>query len=213
MGESRRFRNSTSSSVENQLKTIKLRTRKIEKERVAIVYLGMNERYSDSFSCSKIESTSDSTKVTNRQKARFRNRGNMIWHGEWRVEYNAEVTSRVRWINCEIGRHVKGSVNHLLVLCARSLFALRTLWHHGLPRDALHPVFQATVVAKLSYTSPAWWRLTSAADRDRLEAFFDGRQPHYSYNAGHNLFWGCRQSIDTLFAAIALPPTVHHADH
>jgi len=43
MGESRSFRNSTSSRVENRLKTINLRTRKIEKERVAIVYLGMNE--------------------------------------------------------------------------------------------------------------------------------------------------------------------------
>jgi len=40
MGESRKFRSSTSSRVENHLKTIKLRTRKIEKERVAIVYLG-----------------------------------------------------------------------------------------------------------------------------------------------------------------------------
>ena len=78
MGESRSFRNSASSRVENQLKTIKLRSRKIEKERVAIVYLGMNERCSDSFSCSRIESISDSTKVTNRQKARCRNRRNMI---------------------------------------------------------------------------------------------------------------------------------------
>ena len=43
MGEPRSFRKSTSSSrVENQLKTIELRARKIEKERVAIVYLGMN---------------------------------------------------------------------------------------------------------------------------------------------------------------------------
>jgi len=78
MGESRSFRNSTSSRVENQLKTIKFRARQIEKERVAVVYLGMNERCSDSFSWRRIESTSDSTKVTNRQKARFRNRGNMI---------------------------------------------------------------------------------------------------------------------------------------
>jgi len=78
MGESRSFRNSTSSRVENQLKTIKLRARKIEKERVAIVYLGMNERCSNSFGCSRIESTSDSTKVTNRQKTRFRDRGNVI---------------------------------------------------------------------------------------------------------------------------------------
>jgi len=78
MGESRIFSNNTSSRVENQLKTIKLRTRKIEKDRVAVVYLGMNERCSDSFSCIRIESTSDSTKVTKRQKARFKNRGSMI---------------------------------------------------------------------------------------------------------------------------------------
>ena len=43
------FRNSKSSTVENLLKTIKLRVRKVEKERVAIVYLGMNEICSNSF--------------------------------------------------------------------------------------------------------------------------------------------------------------------
>ena len=42
MGEPRSFRNSTSSRVENQLKTIKLTMRMIEKEIAAIVYLGMN---------------------------------------------------------------------------------------------------------------------------------------------------------------------------
>ena len=68
MGESRNFRNSTRSRVENQLKTIELRARKIEKERVAIVYLGMNERCSDSFSCRGIEGIYDTTKVTNRHK-------------------------------------------------------------------------------------------------------------------------------------------------
>ena len=41
----------------------------------------------------------------------------------------------------------------------------------GLPTDALHAIFQATVVSKLSYVSPAWWGFASAADRDRLEAF------------------------------------------
>jgi hypothetical protein len=32
-------------------------------------------------------------------------------------------------------------------------------------------IFQATVVAKLSFASPAWWEFASAADKDRLEAF------------------------------------------
>src|SRR5664279_186018 len=63
-------------------------------------------------------------------------------------------------------------VDQLLVTCAQSLFAPRTLRHHGLPSEALHAVFQATVLSKLTYASPAWWELyTSASDRDRLEAF------------------------------------------
>ena len=63
-------------------------------------------------------------------------------------------------------------VNNLLVSCAQSLFALSTIRHHGLPTDALHTIFQATVISKLSNASPAWWGFASAADRDRLEAFF-----------------------------------------
>ena len=62
-------------------------------------------------------------------------------------------------------------VDQLLVTCAQSLFALRTLRHHGLPSEALHAVFQAKVLSELTYASPAWWGLASAGDRDRLEAF------------------------------------------
>src|SRR6218665_2498809 len=53
----------------------------------------------------------------------------------------------------------------------RSLYALRELRSHGLPSRALHQVAKATTVAKLTYASPAWWGLTSAAERDRIERF------------------------------------------
>ena len=62
-------------------------------------------------------------------------------------------------------------VDNLLAACARTLFAIRTLRNHGLPTSAIHAVFQATVIAKLCYASPAWWGFTSAADRGRLVAF------------------------------------------
>jgi hypothetical protein len=62
-------------------------------------------------------------------------------------------------------------VDDLLAACAQTLFALRTLRHHGLPDDAIHTVFQAVAVAKLSYAAPAWWGFSSAADRSRIEAF------------------------------------------
>jgi len=98
-------------------------------------------------------------------------------------------------------------VHHLLVSCAQSLFALRTLRHHGLPTDALHAVFQATVVTKLSYSSPAWWVLTSAADRDRLEAFLR-RSTALGFRQATAPTLGtiCSEADDKLFAAIALNP-------
>jgi len=50
MAVARGFRNSSSCGVENKLKAIKLTARKIEKERVTVVNLGMNERRSDGLS-------------------------------------------------------------------------------------------------------------------------------------------------------------------
>ena len=62
-------------------------------------------------------------------------------------------------------------VENLLAACAQTTFALRTLRQHGMPTSALQAIFQATVVAKLSYASSAWWGFASEADRNRLEAF------------------------------------------
>lgn len=62
-------------------------------------------------------------------------------------------------------------IDELLATCARTLFALRTLRQHGLPDVIIHDIFQATVVAKLTYASQAWWGYANAADRARLESF------------------------------------------
>jgi len=48
-------------------------------------------------------------------------------------------------------------IDDLLAACAQTLFALRTLRHHGLPEGTIHAVFQAVVVAKLWYATPAGW--------------------------------------------------------
>jgi len=64
MAEERGFRNSSSYGVENKLKAIKLTARLIEKERVTVVDLGMNERRGDGLSSEIVESVPDSTKVT-----------------------------------------------------------------------------------------------------------------------------------------------------
>ena len=64
MGKSRSFRNGSSCRVENELKTIKLRARKVEKERVAIANLGMNERCGNDLSSRVVQSVANSTKIT-----------------------------------------------------------------------------------------------------------------------------------------------------
>ena len=74
MGEFRSLRSSASGRVKNELKTIKLSARKVKKEGVAIVNLGMNKRRSNSLSISIVKSISDSAKISNGEEARFRYR-------------------------------------------------------------------------------------------------------------------------------------------
>jgi len=85
--------------------------------------------------------------------------------------------------------------------------------HHGLPTDALHAVFQPTVVAKLSYASPTWWGLTSAADHDRLEAFLT-RSTALGFRpaTAPTLAKICSEADEKLFTAPALKPfhLLHH---
>ena len=98
---------------------------------------------------------------------------------------------------------VSQHVDQLLISCSQSLFALRTLRHHGLPTDALHAVFQATVVSKLAYASPAWWGFTSAADRDRLEAFLRRSATlGYRSTTAPTLSAICAEADDKLFEKI-----------
>jgi len=47
-------------------------------------------------------------------------------------------------------------VNHLLSSAAILLYTLRILHSHGTPTQSLYDIFCATVIAKLTYCSPAW---------------------------------------------------------
>ena len=80
---------------------------------------------------------------------------------------------------------------------------MRTLRQHGLPADALHAVFQATVIGKLSYASPAWRGFANAADKARLEAFVV-RSARLGYRAAScpSLNTICDEADDRLFNRI-----------
>ena len=49
---------------------------------------------------------------------------------------------------------------------------MRVLRAHGMCSDALHAIYRSVVVAKITYASSAWWGFSTAADRQRIDAFF-----------------------------------------
>ena len=60
---------------------------------------------------------------------------------------------------------------YILTACTSLLYALRVLRCHSIPDQSLKDVFQATVLAKITYCLPAWSGLRTAADRTRLNSF------------------------------------------
>jgi len=63
--------------------------------------------------------------------------------------------------------HVSG----LLSSCSSLLYMLRILRSHGISDMSLRDVFRATVMAKITYCSPAWSGYCTAADLGRLDGF------------------------------------------
>ena len=61
-------------------------------------------------------------------------------------------------------------ISDVIASAAQSLYALDILRAYGLQNALLQSVFNATALAKLRYSSPAWWGFATSAERDRLEA-------------------------------------------
>ena len=66
-----------------------------------------------------------------------------------------------------VDEHVRATIH----VCASSMHALRVLWSHGLNDPALQTVYRVAVVARLTYTTSAWWGFTTADDRQHIEWF------------------------------------------
>jgi len=64
-------------------------------------------------------------------------------------------------------------ISDVICRCAQSLYAIKVLRSHGMNEEELRLVFKTGVLAKILYANPAWWgfTITSAADRQRIEAF------------------------------------------
>ena len=58
----------------------------------------------------------------------------------------------------------------ILESCSRAVYGLRTLRAHGMQKECLHEVFRSTILARLTYASPAWSGFCSADDIKKLES-------------------------------------------
>ena len=61
-------------------------------------------------------------------------------------------------------------VNSIISATGQNLYALKTLKAHGLCSQSLSDVCRATLVAKLTYASPAWQGYTTSIEKARLQA-------------------------------------------
>ena len=61
-------------------------------------------------------------------------------------------------------------INNIIASSAQTVHALRILRSHSMQTESIHTIYQAVVIAKLTYASSAWWGFTTSTDRQRLEA-------------------------------------------
>jgi hypothetical protein len=64
-------------------------------------------------------------------------------------------------------------VNGVLTSCTGLLYALRVLRSHGIPDRSLHDIFNAVIIAKLTYCAPSWSGACSAADKNKIDLFLN----------------------------------------
>src|SRR6218665_1777405 len=62
-------------------------------------------------------------------------------------------------------------VDEIRTACTCSLYPLHILRAHGLSGDPLFQVTRATTINRILYVGPAWWGMTGAHDRKRIERF------------------------------------------
>ena len=56
------------------------------------------------------------------------------------------------------------------ILCTKRSGHANTSGTYGMATCTIHVIFNAVVVAKLTYAASSWWGFTTAEDRQRLEA-------------------------------------------
>ena len=82
---------------------------------------------------------------------------------------------------------------------ASALYALKVLRAHGMDRECIQKVFQATVISRLQYASPAWWGYTTDTQRERFESFLRRSVKAGFYSIESPVFASICESADDCF--------------
>ena len=69
--------------------------------------------------------------------------------------------------NLSVSEHVQQVVSR----CAQTLYALRTLRSRGMDDNVLQQVFKSVILGRMTHAASSWWGYTTAADKQRLDAF------------------------------------------
>lgn len=64
-------------------------------------------------------------------------------------------------------------VNSIVTSCSSLLYAFRLLRSHGIPVQSLQDIFNAVIIAKLTYCAPAWSGGCSAVNKLKLDTFLN----------------------------------------
>ena len=99
-------------------------------------------------------------------------------------------------------------LSSVIAACARALYALRILRSHGMRNEDLMTVYQATVVSRLQYASPAWWGFTNVSQRERLESFLR-KSAKTGFYTGMSSFASICDGADKRFLASVVSSDEH----
>ena len=79
------------------------------------------------------------------------------------------------------------------------MFTLRTLRAHGVAQASLHDICKATLIAQITYASPAWNGFLSVADRNRQQSIVTKAKRLGYLPANYDSFDQCANADEKLF--------------
>jgi len=94
-------------------------------------------------------------------------------------------------------------INNIIASSAQTIHALRILRSRGMQTESILTIYQAVVIAELTYATGAWWGFTTATDRQRLEAVIR-RGIRSRLSSSNQLHWAeiVEDADDNLFSQV-----------